>query len=141
MTEQERQAARKRILEVYKQEGSIREVHKKTGHSRKLIRKVLRGQDRPRAMRVGAPRPSRLDPFKPQLRRLIEEDGLSAVLALEELQGLGFEGSYSIVKEFVRTVRPATAPRATTVLEHPPGEEGQVDWSPYEVFFGVCLSG
>lgn len=136
MTEEERQAARTRILEVYKQEGSIREVHRKTGHSRKLIRKVLRGQDRPRAMGVCAPRPSKLDPFKPQLRRLIEEDGLSAVLAMEELQGLGFLGSYSIVKEFVRTVRPATAPRATTVLEHPPGEEGQVDWSPYEVFFG-----
>ncbi len=136
MTEKERQERRQEVLEAYAGSGSVRGVRRKTGHSRRFIRKVLRGEDRPRRAKLHVPRPSRLDPFKPQLKRLIEEDGLTAVLALEELRQMGFDGSYSVVKQFVRTIRPSPAARATTVVEHPPGEEGQVDWSPYNVLLG-----
>lgn len=127
---------KQRIRDAFAETGSIRAVRKQTGFSRKFIRKVLRGEDTARPPKPRPPRKSKLDPFKPHLRRLIEEDGLTAILALEELRGMGYEGGYSIVKEHVRTLRPPPKGRATTVVEHPPGHEGQVDWSPYHVWFG-----
>jgi transposase len=127
---------RQRILDAYAQSGSIRATRRATGHSIGLIRKVLRGQDRPKPPSSVAPRPSKLDPFRVVLRRLVVEDGLSAILAIEELRALGFEGGYSIVKQAVRELRPSPARRPTTRIEHKPGAEGQVDWSPYRVLLG-----
>lgn len=127
---------RQRIFDAFAETGSIRAVMRRTGRSRKFTRKVLRGEHPPRPPKPRLPRKSKLDPFKPHLRRLVEEDGLTAILALEELRGMGYEGGYSIVKEYVRTLRPPPKGRATTVVEHPPGHEGQVDWSPYHVWFG-----
>lgn len=135
MTKDERKRRNDRIREVFARTGSIRQTRRETGNSRKLIRQVLRGEDERRPP-VRTQRPSKLDPFKPHLRRLILDDGLTAILAFEELQEMGFVGGYSIVKEFVRTIRPSPAVRPTTVIEHPPGAEGQVDWSPYRVLFG-----
>jgi transposase len=123
------------IREVYAETGSLREVARRVGCSRKLVRRVIRGVP-PLPRKPTRPRPSKLDPYKPRLRRLIEEDGLTAILALEEIRGLGYDGGYSILKDFVRTIRPAPLARATTVVEHAPGAEGQVDWSPYEVLLG-----
>jgi transposase len=128
---------RKRILDAYAKTGSIKGTRRKTGHSIGLIRKVLRGEDRPRKAPATTKRPSKLDPYRPMLQRLIVEDALTAVLALEELRAAGFDGGYSIVKEAVRRIRPSRAKKATTVVDHPPGAEGQVDWSPYWVRFGL----
>lgn len=122
----------KRIREVYAEVGSIRGTRRATGHSIKLIKKVLEGKKTPK--RPPKKRPSKLDPYRPLLQRLIVEDGLTAILALEELQAAGFDGGYSIVKEAVARIRPRPK-RATTVVDHPPGAEGQVDWSPYHVLF------
>ncbi|MCX5745959.1 MAG: IS21 family transposase, partial [Proteobacteria bacterium] len=49
---------------------------------------------------------------------------------------LGYNGGYSILREYVRTLKPRADKRPTTVIEHPPGKEGQVDWSPYSVSLG-----
>jgi len=123
----------KRIREVYAEVGSIRGTRRVTGHSIKLIKRVLQGKMAPK--RAPKKRPSKLDPYRPLLQRLILEDGLTAILALEELRAAGFDGGYSIVKAAVARLRPR-GKRATTVVDHPPGAEGQMDWSPYHVLFG-----
>jgi transposase len=80
--------------------------------------------------------PGKLEPFLPMLQTLVVDDGLTAVLAFEELRTAGFGGGYSIVKDAVRKLRPKQQPTVTTVVDHPPGAEGQVDWSPYNVLLG-----
>ena len=138
MSNAKRERRRKLVLETFAELGSIRATVRKLGISIHVVRRVLRGQDQVRQAPASAPaRPSKLDPFKPVIQRLVLEDRLSAVLVLEEIRALGYQGGYSILKEYVRQIRPAPKRRATTVLEHPPGAEGQVDWSPYNVAFGA----
>ena len=136
MSPQEKDRRRKLILKTYTEVGSIKGVHRQTGFSIGSIRRVLRGEDQLPTVRKPAPRPSKLDPFKPLVQRLVLEDQLTATLVLEELREIGFDGGYSIVKRYVRSIRPGRSPRLTTRLEHPPGTWGQADWSPYSVLLG-----
>ena len=127
-----------RIREVFAECGTIRETARRLGHSVNTVRKVLRGESRdrrPPARRE--PRPSKLDPYRATIRRLVLDDQLSAVLVLEEIRELGYPGGYSILKDYVRQLRPTPPNKPpTTVLERPPGKDGQVDWSPYRVRIG-----
>ena len=136
MNEQERVERRQRIHAAYAATGSIRSAVRQTGYSINTVRLVLRGQDEPQPPSARPRRPSKLDAFAPLIRGLVLEEQLSAVLIFEELRSLGFEGSYTLVKEHVRRLRPRPKVRVTTRLEHPAGEEGQVDWSPYSVALG-----
>jgi transposase len=135
-TRETEEAVRKRILDAYGETGSIRGVSRKLRTRRKMVRAALRGEALYRPPRERPPRPSKLDPYRPVIQRLVLEDKLTAVLVLEEIRVLGYEGGYSILKDYVRRVRPAPRAKVTTVLEHPPGAEGQVDWSPYTVRLG-----
>ena len=136
MKPEERERRRALILKTYAETGSIKATHRELGFSIGSVRRVLRGKDRLPTVRHPAERPSKLDPFKPIVKRLVLEDQLTAVLVLEELQELGFDGGYSTVKRYVRLIRPSSKPKVTTRLEHPPGAEGQADWSPYSVLLG-----
>lgn len=128
---------RKRILESYEKERSIKGVARKLQMSPKTVRKVLRGKPLGRSLTESPkPRESKLDPYKPVLRRLILEDGLTAVLAIEELRELGYDGGRTIVCDYARAVRPSSKRKPTTVVAHTPGAEGQVDWSQYTVELG-----
>jgi transposase len=126
---------REKIRAIYAETGSIRQTRIRSGHARKTIRRAL-GLVPEGARARGKPQTSKLDPYKPHLARLILEDKLTAILAFEELREMGYEGCYSLVKRHVATIRPRPARKPTTVVEHPPGKEGQVDWSPYWVFLG-----
>ncbi|MGH8523226.1 MAG: IS21 family transposase [Gammaproteobacteria bacterium] len=77
-----------------------------------------------------APRTSKLDPFKPEIIRLLETHPYSAVQILQRLREAGFDGGYTIVKDYVSTVRPKRAPAFLT-LAFAPGEAAQVDWGEY----------
>jgi transposase len=123
------------VLKLFKQTGSIRQTVKKSGVSRNAVRGVLRGKPAVTAP-ASQPRPSKLDRYKAKIGILVREKGLSAVRVLEEIQEAGFEGKYSIVKDYVRTIRIKPYKRPTPPIDHPPGEEGQMDWSPHSVVLG-----
>jgi transposase len=135
MNEREESRLRARILKAFEETGGIRATVRRTGVSRKTVRRVLRGKPRA-APRQQPKRPSKLDAFRPVIQRLVLDDRLTAILVLEEIRQLGYAGGYSILKEYVRTVRPTPKQKVTTVIDHPPGKEGQVDWSPYTVELG-----
>ncbi len=130
------QRREKRIREAYAISGSIRATVRRLGISINAVRRVLRGK--PRRPPIATPRkqPSKLTPYRGLIEHLVVEKHLSAVRVMEELRPLGYSGGYSILKDAVRLVRPASKKRPTTVLEHPPGQEGQMDWSPYTVRLG-----
>ena len=79
---------------------------------------------RPRKPRQHA---SKLDPFKPEIVRLLERHPYSAAQVFQRLREHGFAGSYGLVKTYVHTVRPTRQP-AFLKLAFAPGECAQVDW-------------
>ncbi len=125
----------RKVQETYAKYGSIRRTARELKMRRKRVRRIVRGEA-PRPPSSRPPRPSKLDPYRHVIKRLVLEDELTAILILEEIRALGYQGGYSILKDYVRTIRPAPRAKVTTVLEHPPGAEGQVDWSPYTVRLG-----
>ena len=106
---------------------SIREIAKRTGHDRNTVRRALRREGPPRYERP--PRPSKLDPFKDEIHRLLHDDpGIPGRRVLELLWELGFTGSKTILDDYLREVRPLFAPRRTyqrTIYR--PGELCQFD--------------
>ncbi len=80
--------------------------------------------------RKQTPRTSKLDPFKPEIVQMLEKYPYSAAQVLQRLRELGFDGGYSIVKAYVRTVRPRRQP-AFLKLAFAPGECAQVDWGSF----------
>lgn len=75
-----------------------------------------------------AKRTSKLDPYKATVMRWLERHPYSAAQVYQRLQREeGYTGGASIVKEYVRTVRPPRRPAYLT-LAFAPGEAAQVDW-------------
>lgn len=75
-------------------------------------------------------RASKLDPFKNQIIALLDRHPYSAQQILQQLQEQGYAGGYSILKEYVRRIRPVRKP-AYLMLEFAAGECAQVDWGQY----------
>jgi transposase len=80
--------------------------------------------------RQPAKRPSKLDPFKGRIVALVERHPYSAQQILQQLRTQGYAGGYSILKAFVRLVRPGRKP-AFLMLEFAAGECAQIDWGTY----------
>lgn len=115
------------IFELHRQGVSIREIAKRTGYSRNTIRKALTQ----RKLWGYKPRPNRgskLDRFKPYLEERIAIGVTNAIRLYAELQQLGYEGGYTLVREFLKPHRAATVPKATVRFETRPGEQAQVDF-------------
>jgi transposase len=77
--------------------------------------------------RQGTQRASKLDPFKQPIAALLARHPYTAQQILQQVREQGYAGGYSILKEFVRQVRPPRKP-AYLMLEFAPGECAQVDW-------------
>ena len=75
-------------------------------------------------------RPSKLDAFKGHIVALLQRHPYTAQPILQQLKPQGYPGGYSILKEFVRQVRPGHKP-AYLKLEFGPGECAQVDWGSF----------
>ncbi len=85
--------------------------------------------------RKGSKRSSKLDSFKGQVVAMLERHPYSAQQILQQLQPQGYAGGYSILKEFIRLVRPPLKP-AFLMLQFAAGEAAQVDWGQYGIGSG-----
>lgn len=77
--------------------------------------------------RTGTPRASKLDPFKSQIVRWLDTHPYSGQQILQRLRELGFDGSRSLVNDYISRIRPRQQP-AFLKLDFAPGECAQVDW-------------
>jgi len=80
--------------------------------------------------RKSSSRPSKLDPFKPAIVKMLETHPYSAKQVFQRIQEEGFTGGYTIVKDYVSKMRPKKSP-AYLKLAFAPGECAQVDWGSF----------
>lgn len=118
------------IHELAAQGKSIHAIARDLGIARNTVRRYLRGK--PEAV----PRPkrgSKLDAYKGQIHRWINEDHLlNCEVMLPRLQALGYTGSSATLRAYVHTLRPRNVGRMPVIrYETKPGEQMQFDWGEF----------
>jgi len=93
-------------------------------------RTIMKYLDEPNAPKISIQRPSKLDPFKDAIDKMLETDPrASAPVVCQRLIPLGFDGGLTIVKDYLRTVRKqGQRAKAFIRFESAPGEQCQIDW-------------
>jgi transposase len=110
---------------------SIREISGRTGLHRDTIRRAI-SSDEPQAYSRAA-KGSKLDPFKPEIQRLLRADpALPGVRIGELLESRGWVGGKTILDDYLREIRPLLVQARTTQRTvYRPGEVCQFDvWEP-----------
>ena len=106
---------------------SEREIARRLGINRRTVARLARCSEPPRYRRV--PAGSKLDPFEPSLRQLVEEwPQIKAPRATELLREHGYDGSVDLVKRRLRELRPP-AVRPAQRTGYRPGQVLQLDWA------------
>lgn len=122
----------------------LREGLSKSATARKLkvnrstIHRYLKsGKDNPR-YGPRSPQPSVIDQFKDYIRgRLESYPELSAARLMAEISEIGYQGKYTTVKDFIRSVRPKVPIPIEQRFEVNPGHQAQVDFATFKTAFGT----
>lgn len=132
------------LLKHYLDQGlSQAAIARELGISRRtVIRLVQSGEldrdlDLPPKYGPRPPGPSKLDPYKAIIQqRLADYPALSSVRLLEEIQADGYAGCYSLLRDYVRSIRPRPLPEPPNRFETPPGKQAQVDFAEFRLPWG-----
>jgi transposase len=118
-----------RIKDCYERKGlKPAQIARELGLDPRTIAKWI--QENRFRQRAPVRRPSKLDPYKASIVRMLETHPYTATQIFQRIRQEGFDGRYSIVKRYVRTVRP-NRQAAFLKLAFAPGECAQVDWGSF----------
>lgn len=88
---------------------------------------VQKWMNQPYRPRKSAKRSSKLDPYKPQIQRMLDQNAYTGEQILREIRKAGYPGGRSILQEYLMHIRPPKT-KAFASLSFAPGECAQVDW-------------
>jgi len=103
-----------------------KDIADKLGVHPKTVSRALKRGGAPKKHR--ARYGSKLDPFKPKVDELLEADVWNAKVILREIQALGYQGGYTILREYIQPKRALRPGRATVRFETAAGKQLQTDW-------------
>ncbi len=126
------------VRRLFREGWSKTGIAEKLGMSRNTVARLVELEEPPVYRRPR--RGSKLDPHKGAILKMLDEDAkVPATVILERLRRAGYGGGITILKDYLREVRPlfvaAKSYQRTTYL---PGEVAQCDWwePPVEVPVG-----
>ena len=110
------------ILDLHRQGLSVSAIARRTGLDRKTVRKYVESGLEPPAYGPRQPRPTKVSPFEPYLReRVAAYPDLTGSRLHREIRELGYGGGHTMVKDFLRDVRPSAPVGFEVRFETPPG--------------------
>ncbi len=135
------QETRSEIVRLYAFYGT-REIAPRVRCSRKIVRRVLREQGS-LAPPKSSSKTSKLDPFRETIEEKVAKE-LTVSRILREIREQGYSGGRSILAQHVRTLRAQKGLRPHKTVkrrfETHPGEEMQIDWSPFYVLIAGVVT-
>lgn len=118
--------------QVKLQDKSISQVAREMNMSRNTVKKYLKeGEQEDR--RKGTKRGSKLDAYKDEIKELMSLGIYNAVVIYERIAEKGFDGKITILKDYLKPLRPVTMKEGPAVrrYETKAGSQVQMDW-------GIC---
>lgn len=103
------------------------EIARRLGCHRETVAKYLKGAAPP-VPRVPEQRERKLAGFEDYLRSRLAQGCTNGKVLLREIEAKGFQGEYTILKDFLRPLRKELLWRPELRWEGPPGVYAQVDW-------------
>lgn len=116
-------------LEQMRQMGlSVSAISEVTGYDRKTVRRYLLEPEALPTYSRRAARPSKLNLHKPYLQDRLTAGVWNAQVLLREIRQRGYDGGYTILKDWLHPQRTAASAAAVRRFETPPGKQAQADW-------------
>jgi transposase len=116
----------KTIIKLWQEGKSKKAISKTLNHDIKTIRRIIKAHEQESSGSViYKPRATLFDSYQQSIQELIEQ-GLTNVRIFEEIQKLGYSGSYQSITGFTRKLK--DNPKICVRFHSLPGEEAQVDF-------------
>jgi transposase len=123
-----------KIHDLKKDGLTITAIAQKMGLDRKTVRRYLEHNTEPPVYGPRQPRPTLLDDFQAYLKKEVEKcPELSGRRLFREIKALGYQGGYTLVKNYLRTIRPPKDVGFEHRFETDPGKQAQVDFARFVV--------
>ncbi len=119
------------IRNDFKKGLSYTEIGRKYNIDPRTAKKYAHSEHKP-IYELKAPKPSKLDPYKEKIDIWLEEAPFSAVRIMEQLEEIGCDCKYTIIREYVASKKKDLNHKATVRFETMPGLQAQVDWAFFE---------
>lgn len=120
---------------LHRQGMSIKAICRELGISRTTVRKYLRADQVPIAKRR-APKRTKLDAYRDYLKARVaaaRPDWIPATVLFEEIVALGYRGGQTMVRSYLRSLKPTPKADPVVRFETPPGRQMQVDWGAFKL--------
>ncbi len=123
------------IRQLYEQGYGKRRIARMLGVSRNTVRKAIEQEDTSTYQRRVHP-VKKTDPFEDLIKEMFWEKKFIGTRILTEVKKEGYTGSLTSLYRLLRKIRKDPPLRTTCRYETDPAEQGQFDWTPYEVVLG-----
>jgi transposase len=139
LRQEDRETQMAEVLRLKRMEGkSINAIHKGTKLSRKKVRKLLRVAQGTEKPKPAAERTSILVPYREDIGKALEDcPEMKAPAVLDRLRAKGYQGGITVLRDYLRKVRPRPKQEAFLTRSYEPGRMLQVDWAD----FGFAIPG
>ena len=120
---------------MHRQGMSIKAICRELGISRTTVRKYLRAEGVPKAQ-LRAARPTKLDEYRDYLNARVDAarpDWIPATVLFDEILALGYRGGLTVVRSYLRTLKPTPREDPVVRFETAPGQQMQVDWGAFKL--------
>ncbi|CAG0980804.1 MAG: hypothetical protein OIN86_09560 [Candidatus Methanoperedens sp.] len=93
-----------RIKDLHTHGWNLSQISEKTGFDRKTVQKYVKSTSEPEPKKRRK-KETKLDIYRGHIDKRVREGDLPASCIFSEIQEMGFTGKYTIVREYIRTVR------------------------------------